>query len=241
MNISLFRMDAAGPRISFLPVVVFALAGSLLFSSCSPESSLVEGSFDGSTQPQGGPSKYVDANDLGWNVGLELGWGLSGAGYGKNSRDEDKDWLPSGYAPLANKKNFVTLDGTMEIIRKGSKFDNVATHLYYLNLLGDVTYHYSLGESGTLFGGGGPYIGYGIGGKTGTEASFGGADGYKRFDWGLHLKAGYQHPSTLQASFGYELGLYNQSPAPDFTSQNRTWSINIGYSLNKIIRAIGGK
>ncbi len=174
-------------------------------------------------------------------MGLELGWGLSGAGYGRNSRGDEKDWLPAGYEPKANANNSVSVDGTLEFIQKGSKFGGIGSRLNYLNLLGDVTYHYSLGENGALFGGGGPYIGYGIGGKSGTEASFGGQDGYKRFDWGLHLKAGYQHPSTLQASFGYELGLYNQSPAPDFTSHNRTWSINIGYSLSKIIRAIGGK
>jgi hypothetical protein len=239
MNISLFPKQAAGQCALIIRLIVLVIVGSSLFSSCSPESDMIQGSFDGSRQSEGGPSRLVEGNELGWNVALELTWGMSGALHGKSSRDEDRDWLPFGYEPVATNGGSFSVDGSLEFIKKGSSFANTATHLSYLNLLGDVTYHYSLGESGSLFGGLGPYIGYGIGGSTSgagvSEPAFGGDDGYKRFDAGLHLKAGYAHPSSLQFSFSYELGLYNQSPAPDYTSHNRTYAFNVGYSLSKII------
>jgi hypothetical protein len=237
MNITHFLKRAAHHALVFR-LLVLAIAVSCFFCSCSPEDSLIQGSFDGSSQPEGGPSKYVNQSEFGFNFGMEMQWGLTGAGYGRNSR-EGKDWLPAGFETAPANPGSFSVDGSLEFIRKGSKLDNSATHLNYLNLLGDVTYHYSLGHSGSLFGGLGPYIGYGIGGSVSgggvSEAAFGGDNGYKRFDAGLHLKAGYAHPSSLQFSFSYELGLYNQSPAPDYTSHNRTYAFNVGYSLNKII------
>jgi len=45
----------------------------------------------------------------------------------------------------------------------------------------------------------------------------------------------------LRFGLGYDLGLVNKSPAPDYTSRNRSFSIRVGYSVDNIIAAIKGK
>jgi hypothetical protein len=69
-----------------------------------------------------------------------------------------------------------------------------------------------------------------------------GSDGYKRFDAGLHLTSGFRMASGLSFGIGYEWGIYDKSPTPsDFTSRNRTWSFNVGYSVDKIVGAFRKK
>lgn len=238
MHIALFTKRSAGYSAVVNYFFLF-LVCSIVLASCFGGERIAEGSFDGSNERESGPSKRINSMDYGWNIMLESQWGMIGVNP-KITSAGTRDWLPYDYEPAPASGGSFKIDAGLELVRKGSKIENTATHLTYLNLFGDVLYNYQPGSGGTFFGGLGPYIGYGLGGSVSgdgfSEAAFGGADGgYKRFDAGVHLKGGYQLPSSLRFSLAYEYGLVNKSPAPDFTSRNRTVQLNVGYSLDKII------
>ncbi|MVM38033.1 outer membrane beta-barrel protein [Spirosoma sp. HMF3257] len=94
----------------------------------------------------------------------------------------------------------------------------------------------------------GPYFAYGLtgtftstfNGQTTKIAAFDTNNGgYKRFDAGLALTIGYQLPNSLRIRLGYDLGLTNIESGPsgpdDDKAYNRALSLNVGYSLAKII------
>ncbi|MDP4216764.1 MAG: hypothetical protein Q8927_11230 [Bacteroidota bacterium] len=234
--------------------VLFIYAPLLLLlvsqQSCSPE--MVEGSLNLSNQPQGGPSKLVAADKLGYDIAFCWNAGLVGAApHNKVAGDEGSfeevatdraDRSGRFTRPFSNPAtgNF-TLNSKFQFISKGSKFEGVTSNLDYLEIVEAVLYQYPLQGQGTLYGGLGPFIAYGIGGNVSgngfKESSFGGQDGLKRFDAGIHLTAGYRLPSSLYFGLAYERGFVNNSPAPDYTSHNRSIDLCVGYSLQKIFGA----
>ena len=228
------------------------IAGILLLSmhwmSCSPT---LSASIDIANEKETGPSAYSQKADLGTNV--SLGWlmGLSGGGGGHNSVadrfpfiSEDSAWTPMEMPfeahPAAGGQ--FAISPMVEFVQKGSKLSNIGSRENYLEALADVQYRYTLSNEGTLYGGLGPFIAYGIGGKTGSGAyeasTFGGTDGYKRFDAGLNIRAGYAFANSLQFELGYDLGLVDKSPDPsDYTSKSRNFSFAVGYSVDRIVGA----
>ena len=208
-----------------------------LFTSCMAVEPVIEGSYDINQEREEGASALSNSSDVGFNLIMEMGFGMNQVKRGVLSVG-DRDWLPYGYEPVKS-DNYWTVDGSLELVRKGSKFDQNHTHLTYFNVLGDATWRHPLEGGGSLYAGGGLYIGYGLGGSVSgsgfSEAAFGGDGGYKRFDAGLHAKAGYDFASSLRVGLAYEYGLVNKSSAPDFTSRNSSFSLNVGYSLDKII------
>ena len=210
----------------------------VLVSSCFDDK--ISASFDANRDKQGNISGTVSNEDFGVNFMNEMMWGIAGMGpsHLKDAAD-GRDWLPAGYEPVSSSGGRWVMATGQEFVVKAAKWDVYSQHLSYLVLIQDVRYQYPLGNSGTLYGGLGPYIGYGIGGSSGSGSNKVPAfssDGYKRFDFGLHFAAGYELPSTLDFRLSYELGLYDKSTDPsDYTSYNRTWSIGVGYSLSKII------
>ena len=194
----------------------------------------LEGSADFANTKEGGPSANVDNSTVGLN--LALGVLLSMPKHSDALGDQVN--FIENYTPPAKNGQFA-LSSKLEFIQKGNKFEGTKTTLNYLELMEDVVYDYKLPDNASVFGGLGPYLAYGIGGKTGgngfSESSFGGQDGYKRFDGGLNLMAGYRLPSGFYFRLGYDFGIANLSPAPDFTSRNRAFNVNIGYSIDKLL------
>jgi hypothetical protein len=228
------------------------IAGMLLLSmhwmSCTPT---LSASLDIANEKEGGPSGYDQKADLGANVALGWMMGLSGGGSGHNSVadhfpfvSEDSVWtsmaMPVDTHPTVGGQ--FAISPLVEFVQKGSKLNNISSRENYLEGVADIQYRYALSNEGTLYGGLGPFIAYGIGGKTGSGAyeasTFGGTDGYKRFDAGLNLRAGYAFASSLQFDLGYDLGLVDKSPDPsDYTSKSRNFSFSVGYSVDRIIGA----
>ena len=225
------------------------LLACCVLCSCGLQHDTIEASFDGNKDDQGGPSGTISADAFSLNVVNDFYWGsigvtkMPGFNFSGVSDRGEKDWLPAGYEPEASSAGGQLVPVTsLEFVQKAAKWDSYSQRLNYLVVMQDIRYLYPLGQAGTLFVGLGPYIGYGLGGSTGTGsnkvAAFS-SDGYKRFDWGLHFTVGYQLPSSLNFRFAYELGLYDKSTDPsDYTSYNRTWSIGIGYSLDRIIHGV---
>jgi hypothetical protein len=210
-----------------------ALSVFLLLSlvSCSSQKE-IRASIDASNEHEGGDSKIYNNNDYGWNLAMCMF--LARPSSVSNAAAGDDAVPAAGWL----------LGPQFEIVQKGSKLDGSKTTLTYINAIGDVLYQYPLEGKGTLYGGAGPYIGYGLAGHVkgaGFKEPAFGSDGYRRFDAGLHLTAGYRLPIGLSFTFGYEYGLINKSRFDDFTSRNRTASLQIGYSLDKIISGLKKK
>lgn len=139
----------------------------------------------------------------------------------------------------------------VQLIGKGSKFSDgfgtSTTKMTYLEPMAAVLYNYDLPDNkGQIFGGLGPYLGLGLWGKTKysdrtfTESyqTFDKDLGYKRFDAGLIFTAGYQLPQGLRLSIAHELGLVNIEKESVDKTQNRVWSLNVGYPLQKIVKKL---
>jgi hypothetical protein len=220
-------------------MALFALTAALF--SCSSEGE-IRGSFDLKKFNETGQSAVNYNYDPAWNAAMALFMGLSGAYGGKLDRQDD---LPSGFAAPDPAGGFV-FSPRLELVRKGAKSGPANIGLSYINVVGDIMYTWKGPDDGMIFAGLGPYLGYGISGRVSFNGmhtpAFGGDDGFKRFDAGLDLSAGYRLSSSLSFSLGYELGLANKSPDPsDYKSYNRSFSLNVGYSLDKIIKAVKGK
>jgi hypothetical protein len=251
-----YRLLAGKRHFSCRNIILFAgILFCLSVSSCLPDT--IDASYDSSHEYEGGPSGVINSQNFGYNIAANWMFGLDGfsklssAGDWTHTHAYTNDGIPafdpadmadhsapgSGQWQLASKLQF---------IQKGSKIDGSRTKLNYLEGVEDVRYKYNFADKSAIYGGLGPYIAYGIGGNVKgsgfKEAAFGGQDGYKRFDAGLHLAGGYQLPVGLYFGLAYELGLVDKSPTPDdYTSHNRTFSIEVGYPLDKIFKGLKKK
>jgi hypothetical protein len=223
-------------------VVVFALS----VSSCKRWE--IEASYDLSKDGESGPSGQTGSFDPGGNLLAEF---LDMITFGEIIEDDQVKhdeypgpWSPE-FAAAANKKT----DGLGLVfnggyIGKGNKGAGFTERLNYLEVSEAVAYIHKT-SGGLLYGGLGPYVAYGFGGKAkfngGSESVFS-SDGYKRFDAGIHFLGEYRFNSGLSLGLGYDLGLFDKSHDPsDYTSRNRTMMLEVGYSLDKIIKAVKGK
>lgn len=173
----------------------------------------------------------------------EIGNALGGSKFSALSPDAPPD--PDDFF---NSERFALMTG-LELIGKGGKLEDFGgtdrTRLLYLVVPVYALYRHELPGKGLVFGGLGPYVGYGLSGKVkytynGQTTSFDAFDkangGFRRFDGGLAFTAGYQLPSSLQFRLAYELGLANIETSSDNKTKNRALSLSVGYSLNKLFR-----
>lgn len=132
---------------------------------------------------------------------------------------------------------------------KGAKIDggsiaSIKFNPYYLEVPVHVGYKYAVNDDFALFGSVGPYIAVGLFGKAkakvdGSIADLGelgtnsasedifGDDAFKRFDFGLGLKAGVEFSKKYQVAISYDFGLVEV--AKDLGMKNRNLMISLGY------------
>lgn len=139
----------------------------------------------------------------------------------------------------------ITGRGGIEFVQKKSKDGGTKITLNYLEVPLYALYNYQLPSAGNIFGGLGPYFAYGIGGKmkstyngqTTEIKSFNKTNGFKPFDAGLGITAGYHIPNNFSFRLAYEIGFVNiLRNAFGDKAKNRSISLNISYPLNKIIK-----
>jgi hypothetical protein len=223
-------------------------AVSIYMPSCQ---TTLQASLDESNEKEGGASGYSTGSQVGQNLSLLWMYGLSEGANRSNSSNRGNEldsmsWDPwnKPFADHSAAGGGIVLSPMFEFVSKGCKAFGASSHENYLEGAADVMYRYTMANGGSVFAGLGPWIAYGIGGKTGNgankEPTFGGDDGIKRFDAGLNLKGGYAFANSLEFNISYDLGLVNRSPAPDWTTKSRSFSLNVGYSVDKIIGAIRG-
>jgi hypothetical protein len=150
--------------------------------------------------------------------------------------------------------DFLSLEPGIILIQKGFKQDgesydvsySAKANLYYLDVPLNFKVSYSIAKGVKLFGGIGPYIGFGLSGnmlvigESGTEKEsvktkikWGNDEvnnHFKRLDWGITFVGGVEISSIL-IGISYDLGLYNVSPYQKLGNcrNNRILNISVGY------------
>jgi hypothetical protein len=149
--------------------------------------------------------------------------------------------------PLASTFAFMP---QLNLVSKGAKMNNSgvtsSTNLTYVELPLNFVY-----TSGGFFGGVGPSIAFGVGGKTTEQGSpdvtvkFDGKandgsdenDHLKALDFGGQAIAGYKLQSGLFFNVHYNLGFSNISPDADVTVKNNYFGFGIGYLFGATAKA----
>jgi len=220
---------------------LFILIVPVVFQSCSSEKDIAASLDDFNLIHKGPsyPNASYDNDAFFYNMFVE--W-LVDFGLG------DWGFLDDINEPAERSEN-TKLIVKLQYIKKGSqnKYTDgkTVTRLSYIELPLYVSYQKPLASGARVFGGIGPYAGYAIGGKikstnNGQSSSinaFSDNGGYKHFDAGLALIAGYKTPDNIGVSLGYERGLTNieAGNAGGDKAKNRGFSLNISYDLDKLI------
>jgi hypothetical protein len=131
----------------------------------------------------------------------------------------------------------------LEFIQKHSKDEGTKIHTNYLQVPIVALYNHDLDDERKVFGGLGPYLAYGIGGKIEgdgfSEKAFDEDFGFKRFDAGLTFTAGYKFHKNWSVRLAYDLGLANIEQDSFDKAKNRCFSVNLGYWPHLIQKLTG--
>lgn len=158
---------------------------------------------------------------------------------------------------LSQEESGAYMDFAALLTLKGAKIDGGAIasfkfNPYYLEVPVHIGYKYAVNDDFALFGSVGPYIAVGLFGKAkfnmgsaigdlagmegieveGMEGKslsedIFGDDGFKRFDFGLGLKAGVEFSKKYQVAISYDFGLIDVQK--DLGMKNRNLMISLGY------------
>ena len=186
-----------------------------------------------------------------WGVKAGLNFpkmSLSGGGISDDSKTNTNFYV-SGYASIPAAPNFAIQPG-VSLQGKGGKIseqvygddvlnrEDVKTNLMYLEVPVNAVYYIPTGYTGSVFIGAGPYVGLGLSAKNKADGmemadvKFGSNENeMKRFDWGFNFQLGYKLNNGFLINGGYGLGLGNLSNVDGITSNNRVFSVGVGFEL----------
>jgi hypothetical protein len=128
--------------------------------------------------------------------------------------------------------------GGIELALKASDDAGEKINLFYFEVPLYALYMKELSH-GKIYGGLGPYFAYGLGGKS-TDLSGGGTQkinsfdkdsGFKRFDAGLGITAGYSFPNGIDVRLDYTSGFANIGRDNEKIT-NKTLGVHAMYTLN---------
>jgi hypothetical protein len=124
----------------------------------------------------------------------------------------------------------------------------VNSNINYVEVPVNLVYKLGTPGGGRLFFGAGPYVAYGISGKTKTSGSFFGitiptteedmtfgsdSSDVKALDFGGNVAVGYELPMGLYARAYYQMGFANLSNVPGSSSKNMGIGLAVGYMLGR--------
>ena len=174
---------------------------------------------------------------------------LSGSGAtGSVDVGSTTSFYVSGYANIPAATNFSIQPG-IALQGKGGKLDfsefdmeNTTQNILSLDIPINAVYTIPAGQSGAVFIGAGPYVGYHLSGKVkqgdqSLDMSFGDApEDVKRFDYGANFQLGYKLSNGFLIHGNYGLGLADLTNFPEVDNlsikgYNRVLSFGIGYEF----------
>ena len=110
----------------------------------------------------------------------------------------------------------------------GTEFKN--TKINYIEMPLNLVYKALLGN-GYFMLGFGPYLAYGIGGKSTTEGGIEQDIDYKKFDAGANMFAGYEMPGGIFLQMDTQFGMLNINPE-NSDSNDKSKTNNTGFGLS---------
>lgn len=114
--------------------------------------------------------------------------------------------------------------------QKGCKFGDEKVNPLYIEVPVLASYRYDFSNDVQLRVNAGPYVAYGISGKSGDEKYFSGDYANKRFDMGLQVGTGVT-VSKFYVGCAYEFGLTKVNKEGDGSVKNGNFMFNIGYNF----------
>lgn len=182
----------------------------------------------------------VSAQDKPLTFGVKAGMNLSNVGGDADGTDAKIGFnagvtMDYGFTP-----DIYLLTG-LELTTKGYKADDdFSSNLMYLQLPVHVGYKLAVTDATKIVFHAGPYIAYGIGGKTkfnedGEKYKYDSFDAFKKFDFGLGLGVGAEF-GKLGVGLGYDFGLLNIMDSEiaeleDITVRNMNAYLTVGYKF----------
>lgn len=119
----------------------------------------------------------------------------------------------------------------LDLQTKGAKLAGVGYNPMYLQLPSTIGYKFDIGPNTRLVLNAGPYLSYGIGGKTkGGEAGslrLFGDEVFKRLDYGAVGGIGFEF-GRFAVNTGYDLGLRNIGGVKETRARNRNVYLTVG-------------
>ena len=122
--------------------------------------------------------------------------------------------------------------------QKGNKYsegdDEITNNPGYIEVPINFGYRYKISDGVSVFGETGPYLAYGICGKTKVEYEGDEAkvdffeDGVNKFDFGWGVKVGVE-ASKFQISVGYEYGITKVYDVDGASNHNSNLMVSVGY------------
>ncbi|TYR33934.1 PorT family protein [Sphingobacterium phlebotomi] len=181
------------------------------------------------------PKQVVKISGSGVNASVESGTTTS--------------FYVSGYANIFAAPNFAIQPG-LSLQGKGGEMDmtdlggeKYTTNIMSLDIPVNAVYYIPTGNTGSVFVGAGPYVGFHLSGKdkiSGGESydvEFGsGEDETKRVDFGLNFQLGYKLANGFLINGGYGLGLANllnfeAEQGVSMKGHNRVLSFGVGFEF----------
>lgn len=118
---------------------------------------------------------------------------------------------------------------------------NKTTNLYYIDLPILANLRFDAGRDLNAFVNAGPYLAYGVGGKTSGNflsieyskdvnpfKKYDGESLYRAFDWGLQVGAGVEY-RRIMLGVGTQVGLYDITPGESLSNKNTSFFVSLGY------------
>ena len=114
---------------------------------------------------------------------------------------------------------------------RGASADSTTFNPFYLDIPVHLGYKYAFSDDVAVFGESGPYVGIGLFGTTDGKSVFGDANGLKRFEVGLGVRAGVEMKRKLVVSMGYDGGLTDIIKDSDVSTKDHNFYISLGYKF----------
>lgn len=174
-------------------------------------------------------------------------WGIQGGAtysnltIGTNDQSESGTYKPGFTVGITMDKSMgksIYFQPAINYVQKGYKDkDNSNSKVTFSYLELPLNFVYRVKKESGFFLGGGPSIGWGIGGTSEfngekEKIDFGGDSNPDLFEIEANIITGYKFTKKLQASFNFNFGLTSLTDSKDVRVKNNYFGLRLGYFFN---------
>lgn len=123
------------------------------------------------------------------------------------------------------------VNGAALLSLRGASAEGLTFNPFYLDIPVHLGYKYAFSDDVAVFGECGPFVAIGLFGKTEGMSVFNDANGLKRFEAGLGVRAGVELNRRYVISMGYDGGLTDVIKDSDVNTKDHNFYISLGYKF----------